>query len=455
MAVVSPPGSPVPLERGLDAAQGRGHAGGAGVAGGRVVLEQRAAAERAGEAPGVEVGQEAPVGEAVDTRGGGIGVGHRPPDVVMATDVGDPGRQRGRAAAARERPLGQPDITGGQARPEHHHELVVVGQVALRAEPVMAAEVLGQHLRADDRLGLQHQAGRGQPGQRPERLQQQVSLGLVLAVGAHPLPQERHRVEPQYVDAPVGQGEHGAQHGPEHRRVGVVQVPLVLVEARPYPAQAAYLGEAARSGVGKHLGQRALVSVGLGAVRVDQVHLAVTGLAGERLTGPFVLPRGVVEHQVDAQGHAALVQVARQRLQVGHGADPRVHLVVVGHRVAAVALPVARPQQRHQVQVGDAQLRQVVQVLADPGQRAGEPVGVADVADHAGALEPGRVDLPAAVEPPQARRARGGRVQRVEHQPGRELGDVRHAAVELAERPGDVEGQGLEPRQERVGLHWA
>ncbi len=319
----------------------------------------------------------------------------------------------------------------------------------------MGAQVRGQHLRADDRLGLQHQARRGQPGQRPECLQQQVRLGLVLAVGAHPFPQERRRVESQHVDAPVGQGQHGAQHGPEHRRVGVVQVPLVLVEARPHPAEARDLGEAARRDVGEYLGQGALVGVGFGAIRVDQVHLAVAGLACHRLAGPFVLSRGVVEHQVHAQGDAALVQVARQRLQIRHGADPRVNLVVVGHRVAAVALPLARPQQRHQVQVGDAQLHQVVQVLADPRQRAGEPVGVADIADHAGPLEPGRVDLPAAVEPPQLRQARGRRVQRVEHQLGSELVHVHHAAVDLAERPGDVEGQRLEPRQERVGLRQA
>src|SRR5271165_6825422 len=67
----------------------------------------------------------------------------------------------------------------------------------MRASPVTglswnsAAEVRGQHLRADDRLGLQHQAEGGQPGQRPERLQQQVRLRLILAVRAHPLPQER------------------------------------------------------------------------------------------------------------------------------------------------------------------------------------------------------------------------------------------------------------------------
>jgi hypothetical protein len=163
----------------------------------------------------------------------------------------------------------------------------------------------------------------------------------------------------------------------------------------------------------------------------------------------------VVEHQVDAQRHAALVQVTGQRLQVGHGADPRIHLVVVGHRVAAVALPRARPQQRHQVQVGDAQLDQVVQVLAHSPQRAGEAVGVADVADHPRPLEPGRVDLPAAVKPPQSRRARGGGAQRVEHQPDGEFVHVRHVAVEDAERLGDVEGQRLEPRQERVGLGWA
>jgi hypothetical protein len=46
-------------------------------------------------------------------------------------------------------------------------------------------------------------------------------------------------------------------------------------------------------------------------------------------------------------------------------------------------------------------------------------------------------------------------VQRVEHQLGRQLGYVGHAAVKEAERAGDVEGKRLEPRQERVGLRQA
>jgi hypothetical protein len=47
----------------------------------------------------------------------------------------------------------------------------------------------------------------------------------------------------------------------------------------------------------------------------------------------------VVEDQVDAQRDAALAQVAGEFLEVGHGADPWVHRVVVLHGIAAIVLP--------------------------------------------------------------------------------------------------------------------
>jgi hypothetical protein len=104
------------------------------------------------------------------------------------------------------------------------------------------------------------------------------------------------------------------------------------------------------------------------------------------------------------------------------------------------------------VQVRDAQLHQVIQVLPEPAKRAGEPVGVADVADHAGPLEPGRIDLAAAIEPPEHGRPFGRGPQRVEHQVGGERAGIGDAAIDLAERAEYVEGQLLEPRQERVSL---
>ncbi len=230
----------------------------------------------------------------------------------------------------------------------------------------MRAEVLHQLLRRHDRLGLERHTGRRDADQRPQRAQDQVHLGLVLAVGALALPQERRRVQPEHVDAVVGQREHRVEHRGEDLDVGPVQVPLEAVEGRPHPPDALDVGEAAGRVVGEHLGQRALVSVRLGAVGEDPVEGPVRRVAGRRGERPRVLRRGVVEHQVDAQRHAAVVQVGGQLLQVGHGAQPRVDRVVVDHRVAAVVVPLARCQQRHQVQVGDAELGQVVEPLAAP-----------------------------------------------------------------------------------------
>jgi hypothetical protein len=165
-----------------------------------------------------------------------------------------------------------------------------------------------------------------------------------------------------------------------------------------------------------------------------------------------VLARGVVEDQVDAQRDVTLVQIRDERLQVGHGADPRIHRAVVLDRVAAVVIPVAGPQQRHQVQVADTEIGQVVEMLADTRQGAREPVGVTDVADHAGPLEPRGIDLAAAVEQAQLHRPPGRRRQRVEHQLGHEPGHVDDIAVDLPERLDDVERQLLEAGQERIGL---
>ena len=75
----------------------------------------------------------------------------------------------------------------------------------------------------------------------------------------------------------------------------------------------------------------------------------------------------------------------------------------------------------------------------DTLQGAREPVGVTDVADHAGALEPRGIDLATAVEQPQRGRARCGRFQRVEHEFRHEPGHVDHTAVNLLERPDYVE----------------
>jgi hypothetical protein len=65
-------------------------------------------------------------------------------------------------------------------------------------------------------------------------------------------------------------------------------------------------------------------------------------------------------------------ELAGQRLQLGHGAQRRVDLPVAADGVAPVVLALRTGEQRHQVQIGEAQLAKVGDLLANPGQVSGE-----------------------------------------------------------------------------------
>ena len=91
-------------------------------------------------------------------------------------------------------------------------------------------------------------------------------------------------------------------------------------------------------------------------------------------------------------------------------------------------------------------------MVADPGQRAGEPVGVADVADPVLGQEPAGVDLPAPVEHPQGQRAGDGEAQREVQQVGRQPLDRTGLAVAGPEGRQQVVAHQLHPRAPRLPL---
>ena len=181
----------------------------------------------------------------------------------------------------------------------------------------------------------------------------------------------------------------------EHLGVRVVEVPLILVERRPHPAPELQDPQKLR---GRCRGRPRAASARTRRARSGP---GTCGRALRCFPGPRVLARGVVEDDVNAQRHAGSVQVGGQRAQVVHRAQRRLDGAVVGHRVAAVVGRRARGQQRHQVRVGDAQLAHVRQPLTHAGQRAGEAVSVADIADRLLALQPVGGDLALVVEPAQ------------------------------------------------------
>ena len=236
-------------------------------------------------------------------------VGDRPADVVVAAHVGDPRRAGGSDRHRPQRARHQLDTTGGERAPQQHHQRVVVREVALAARVPAEPEVADEVVRRDDRLRLEGHRGRDHPHDRAVGLQQLVHLGLVLAVRAEPLPHERHGVEPQHVDAGVRQEQEVVEHRREDRRVRVVEIPLPGVERGPDPA-AELLGprEVRRLEVREHQRQRALEGVRLRAVGIGEEEVAEGGVAGDRALRPLVLARRVVDHEVDAQAHAVVVQ---------------------------------------------------------------------------------------------------------------------------------------------------
>jgi hypothetical protein len=69
----------------------------------------------------------------------------------------------------------------------------------------------------------------------------------------------------------------------------------------------------------------------------------------------------VIQHQVHAQRHATLAQRRGQCVEVIEGAQLRSDRSIVHDGVAAIVLTGPWPQQRHDVQIGDPQLLQIIE----------------------------------------------------------------------------------------------
>ncbi len=371
----------------------------------------------------------------------------------MAAHIGDPRRAGWDGRHVLQRPRQQSHAPLGQRAPQQHHEDVVVGQLALLVGGLAAAQIGNELGRRDDGLGLQQQTRRGDATQGAPRLQDGMRFGLVLAVGAQPLPHERHRVEPQHFHPLIGQKEDDVEHLGQHGRVAIVQIPLVLVERRPHPAvEVAIPGEVAWREVGEDLRQRALKGVRLRPVGVHQVVGLISRVAGGRAPRPLMLLGRVVADKVDAQANALGSQPGGHLGQIGHRAQRRVDGAIVGHGVAAVVRAVARGQQGHQVQVGDAQFGQVGYALGHTAHVAGEAVGVGHVAEHIGLLEPVGPALAALVEQSQLGRAGDIAGSDDGQQVAAAFVKVEPVAVEAAQRPQRVRPMQLQPGAEDVAL---
>ncbi len=265
------------------------------------------------------------------------------------------------------------------------------------------AKVGGQFPGGHHHLPLEDDAGADRFGDEAEHPHDGVDLGEIAAGGAQLLPDVGHRVDAQHLHPQVRQMEKIGGHVVEHRRVFVVQVPLVGMKGGADVFLHLRLpDEAAGGGFREDIGDGLFHLLGdIRGVKAD-IPVDVFLLPGLGPHGPFMGIRRVVDDKIQAEAHPPAAHGGGEALQILVAPQGGVHLAEVLHRVPPVVFRVGHFQKGHQVQVGDALLGKVVQLLFQPRQVAGEEIHIHGHPQHIPPAKPLGILLPAAVQPPQA-----------------------------------------------------
>ena len=188
-------------------------------------------------------------------------------------------------------------VAGGQGLPQQRHQLRIIGERAFLATDVFS-HFIGMH----DGFRLEDHGRRDDMGQRVEGLDDPVGFRKVLAIGAQPFPDERHRVESQDFHPLVRKKQHLLHHPAEDLGVFVVQIPLIIVERGPHPfLDPVAIDKRAWMILRKHLAHAALEGVRSFAIRIHPVIILVILIAHQGFLSPFMLVGGVIENKIEHQ----------------------------------------------------------------------------------------------------------------------------------------------------------
>ena len=227
------------------------------------------------------------------------------------------------------------------------------------------AEIILGVLRPLVRFGEQHAARIGLVELGADSLEHVMGFGKVLVVGAFPLDQVGHRIEPQPVDAEIEPEAHDAEHGFDHARIVEIQIGLMRIEAVPViragdrvPGPVRPLGveeDDARAGI-------FLVAVG------PDIEIARrrAGFGAPRPLKPGMLVGGVVDDEFGDDADATRMRRRNEALHIGHRSIIGMHRAVFADVVSVIE--PRRRIERQQPDRVDAELDDVIELHHQPGE---------------------------------------------------------------------------------------
>ena len=275
----------------------------------------------------------------------------------------------------------KPCVSRCHGMPCRTHRGCVVEHVALRA--LYGTEVGSQLLRSHNDLTQKQRAGTDDLADHADHADDSMYLGAVAAVGAKLFPDVWHRVHANNVDALVRQIQQIVCHGVEDSGVSVVQIPLVRVEGGhddlPHVLE---VSEIARRGNGEHLRDEFFVFVGNVPIIEEEIIIPVVLFSCPGALCPLMIDTGVVHHEVQTAADAPLMTVGGKLFQLLHGAELGLDLAEIGNGITSVAASLHRVQQRHEMDIVDAQLRQIVEFFPDAAQVSGKLLHIQAIAEQ-------------------------------------------------------------------------
>ena len=348
----------------LDSAQGSCRPCQAGIPEARVIIVQFSSRIGAGPFSGQVIIEILLVGDFLNAERLQESIIQAPADIIVAAQVIKerifPRKIKNRLQLMPE----QPHILRRHRVPGAGHGRYIVEHVAFRF--LDRAEIRHYLGRFHDNLSQEQHARAHDLPRHPHQADQRVHLRQVPAGSPESLPYIRNGIKANDIDAVVAQEEHVLRHVVEHGRILIIQVPLIRIERGHHDlVRLTAPGEVTGRCLRKYLGDRLLKLIRDIPVIIEKIPLLVFLLPGFGTLCPLMVLARVIHDEVQAHAHSLIMAFFGKGGQVPDRAELRLDIPEIRYRISSVGTACRAFEERHQMDIIDTALFEVIKMAAD------------------------------------------------------------------------------------------